>query len=192
MVLTPYVSIRQIDKYSGASKMLYDQLRLAPIRVKYNKLHYYTPYAIALDHVNPEILPVLRFPGTDKQVITAKKGELVKLECQVKDSSLLQRLTLAESCLSLGAFRPDDLPGSQDKLFLRLSASSEIKAMLNLSSGKSIESYTNHPDLKKAVLPTCDNGASHCQWPAVAISTENRSERAPRSCRFNGCCWACA
>ncbi len=178
MVLTPYVSIRQIDKYSGASKMLYDQLRLAPIRVKYNKLHYYTPYAIALDHVNPEILPVLRFPGTDKQVITAKKGELVKLECQVKDSSLLQRLTLAESCLSLGAFRPDDLPGSQDKLFLRLSASSEIKAMLNLSSGKSIESYTNHPDLKKAVLPL-NNAQAKVLIPATVMPVVIRLEAVP-------------
>lgn len=154
-LLVPFVSIRKIDSNSGFSRNLCDGVRLPPIRIRYNKLHYYTPYAISLNHVDTETTLSLT-AGEDQRFLKKKHGELVTLTAAVRNNaSPIRRLNLSESCLPIGAFRDDDTleqaGNDKPRVYLRLFASEKTKLVLRLQEGTINEAYTPHWDPKQAL-----------------------------------------
>jgi hypothetical protein len=151
MLMVPYVSIRQIDKTSGASKVLYDKVRLAPIRIRYNKLQYYTPYTISLNHVEPDSTLDLAWDGAAQTLANGKLGEISKVKLNVNGEAAFRRVNLNESCLSVGAFRADDLPAEKSAFFIRLDTSKKIRSALSVAGGTVESVYHAHWDLNKAL-----------------------------------------
>ena len=149
-VLQPYVSIREIDSNSGASRMIFESLRLAPVRIRVNKLHYYTPYAVALSRI--ENAPNLRLSTDGAGAVSApfSIGETIGLRCTVPEP--YDRVTLAESCLHEGAFRPEDSRTGTERWYLRFQASgSEVPVTVAIKNGTLLDRYVNDWNLARAV-----------------------------------------
>ncbi len=142
MVLQPYVSIRRIDKTSGESRQIYNKLRLAPMRIRANKLHYFNPYSIALDHV-------VNAPDFELARLEGPGARFERLACEIPGA--YTRVTLQESSLPRGAFRAEDKATGTDRYYLRLLAvGAEISATLSVKDGTILDSSFNHWNLDRA------------------------------------------
>ncbi len=159
MLMVPHITIRQIDKTSGESRVLFSNLRLAPIRIRYNKLHFYTPYTISLNHVDPQSKLALQWAGKSNPVIDGKVGYIEKIKLDVASDSSFRRVNLNESSLSVGAFRSDDLPGKQSAFFIRMTTSRKIRCVLNVDKGIVDSVYHAHWNFKKALKAVRKNKA---------------------------------
>lgn len=147
MVLTPYLTLREIDKSSGESRLLFDRLRLAPIRIRHNKLHYHVPYTISLRHVAPDAGILLRWNGEAAAVKKVRPGTLESVRVEVDGETGFRRIDLAESSLSLGAFRADETPDAPAQYAVRLSASPATRAALKIGGGQVLNTYVPHWNL---------------------------------------------
>ena len=150
MILVPYVSVTQIDKSSGASRKLYDAVRLAPIRVRYNRLSYFVPYTISLNHVNPASRLQLSWADSTSGILVSDTGTLPNLKLEVNGNDEFRRVNFAESSLHIGAVRASDAEGKALKYFLRFSVDTPVKAHLSLRNGTIDSSYTPFWDLNRA------------------------------------------
>ncbi len=160
LIMVPFVTIKQIDKSTGTSRVLYDNVRLAPIRIRYNKLHYHTPYTISLNHVDTAADLRLKWPNTMSPVINEKVGNLKNIELKVKSPNSFRRINLNNSNLSIGAFRADDLSGKQHAYFIRMTTSQKIKSVLTVKNGLVESVYHPHWNLQKA-LSTCGKSKAY-------------------------------
>ena len=174
-VLQPYVSIREIDSNSGASRMIFDSLRLAPIRIRVNKLHYYTPYAVALSRI--ENVPGLRLSADKRGGESApfSVGETIGLRCTVPLP--FDRVTLAESCLHEGAFRPEDSGTDSDRWYLRFQASgTDVSASVTMKNAKLLDRYVNDWNLARAVQSFSGAVSADLRIPGGAMPLTLRVE----------------
>ena len=150
MVLVPYVTVTQIDKSSGASRKLYNAVRLAPIRVRCNRLSYFVPYTISLNHVNPASTLKLSWADTPSGILVSDTGKLPNLKLEVRGSKEFRRVNFAESSLHIGAVRASDTEGKALKYFIRFSVDTPVKATLSLRNGRIDSSYKPFWDLNRA------------------------------------------
>lgn len=144
LVVTPYLTLYERDKLSGESRMLYEELRLAPIRIRYNQIHYFTPYTVSLAHVNPAARLELAWEGGKSPERPSPAGTLENLRLRTSGDARFRRVNLAESCLGLGAFRADDTAAKPPHLFLRLAADPAIRGTLTVDGGKALSAYQPH------------------------------------------------
>jgi hypothetical protein len=153
MLMVPYVTIKQIDKSSGASRVVYDKVRLAPIQIRYNKLHYHVPYTISMNHVDTDTADLeLTWKEDAQTVANAAVGDIETVTLQTKGNGDFRRVTLSESCLSVGAFRSDDLAGQEKSaFFIRLDTSEKIRCVLEVKGGTVDSVYHAHWNLSKAL-----------------------------------------
>lgn len=159
MIMVPYITVKQIDKTSGESRVLYDNVRLAPIRLRYNKLHFYTPYTISLNHVDISSKIGLKWVGADKPVIAGDVGDIEQIQVSLAAKDSFRRVNLSESNLSVGAFRADDLPGKNGAFFIRMTTSSKIRSALTVDNGIVDSVYHAHWNLDKALKSIKKNKA---------------------------------
>lgn len=150
MVFVPCLTVTQIDKSSGASRRLYDSVRLPPIRVRYNRLSYFVPYTISLNHVNPAGKLELAWKDNPSAVAETETGKLLNLKLNVNGDKEFRRVNLSESSLPIGAMRPSDVTGKKLKYFIRFSATAPVKAELSLRKGTIDSTYRPFWDLNKA------------------------------------------
>ncbi|HEY3331861.1 MAG TPA: LamG-like jellyroll fold domain-containing protein [Capsulimonadaceae bacterium] len=164
-VLVPYVTVRQYDIGTGETRTLYSNMRLAPVRLRYNNVRFNRPLVIALDRIAPEVniaLDVKRVSGPSA-VATAS----------VTGSSSLKRLVLAESLLSAGSFREDDtasgIPTDQVRQYVRIELNAKTRCRLTIDGGTINERYTPYwtMSLCRSVGPaTTMDYDSQQQWGA--------------------------
>jgi len=143
-VMVPYVTVRQLDISSAASRVLYSNMRLAPVRLRYNYLRFVRPMVVALDRVAPDeniTLAVQSRPGDVKHA-----HRLLEASASVAGPAKLTRLTLAESLLSDGVFRAGDTvgqtPAGQVRQNVRIDISAALKCRLAVDGGQIEERYT--------------------------------------------------
>lgn len=151
MIMVPYVTVKQIGKASGESRILYDNVQLAPIRIRYNKLHFYTPYTISLNHIDTSTKIDLAWSNTDKPVIVGEIGDIEKIKVKIASKNSFRRVNLNESNLSVGAFRSDDLPGRKGAFFIRMTTSEIIRSVMTVTGGVIDSVYHPHWILDKAL-----------------------------------------
>jgi hypothetical protein len=147
-ILSPVVSVYRLSRESNERMTVYADLRLPPITLRYNKLQFYTPYAIALDRVAPDGALSLAADGQRDGLRRAATGDLITFRAATKLDTKLRRLTLAESRRTCGTFREDDTPAALgDKnahLFLRVRTEEDFGYRLALSGGKILERFISH------------------------------------------------
>lgn len=150
MVLIPYVTVTQIDKSSGASRKLYNSVRLAPIRVRCNRLSYFVPYTISLNHINPSSSLKLSWENAPSPVLVSETGKLPNLKLDIRGDKEFRRVNFAESSLHIGAVRPSDAKGKALKYFIRFSVDTPVKAKFMVQNGTIDSAYTPFWDLNRA------------------------------------------
>jgi hypothetical protein len=153
-VVSPVVTITAIDPASGARETVFSGLRLPPVRLRHNKIHFMTPYTISLNMVAPDATLDLQGGDAPAAELDAANGSLVPLHLKSSGGEAWRRLSLAESQLPLGAFRADDRAADsagRHRVFLRvdLSVKNENGRWTGLGSG-------NYPGRL-----TVDNGTIH-------------------------------
>ena len=138
-VLVPYVTVKKVDIVSGASRVMYENLRLAPIRLRYNQLYNYVPLSIPLDRIDPNEQLSLTAGKSE-----AATGELKTFQASAAGTTSFRRLALQEGSLSLGAYRADDtIPQAGDarrNVFLRFTLPPRMEAKLQVSDGRVLDS----------------------------------------------------
>lgn len=150
MVLVPHVTITQIDKSSGASRKLYNAVRLAPIRIRCNRLSYFVPYTISLNHINPSSSLKLSWENDSSPVLVSKTGELPNLKLEIRGDKEFRRVNFAESSLHIGAVRPSDSREKTLKYFIRFSVDTPVKAKFSVQNGTIDTTYKPFWDLNRA------------------------------------------
>ncbi|HEY3331862.1 MAG TPA: LamG-like jellyroll fold domain-containing protein [Capsulimonadaceae bacterium] len=145
-VLTPYVSVRRIDHSSGESQVVYDNLRLAPVRIRFNNVFFPVPVSIALDHIASDSDVALIV-----QPNTAFKGaRLATASAVLIGKEPLRKLVLAEGAASDGAFRADDtiadIPAGDIRVQVRVGLAPKVQCRMTIDGGKIEERYTAHYD----------------------------------------------
>lgn len=150
MVLVPHVTITQIDKSSGASRKLYNAVRLAPIRIRCNRLSYFVPYTISLNHINPSSSLKLSWENDSSPVLVSKTGELPNLKLEIRGDKEFRRVNFAESSLHIGAVRPSDTREKTLKYFIRFSVDTPVKAKFSVQNGTIDTTYKPFWDLNRA------------------------------------------
>ncbi len=166
-VLSPVVDVIRAGRLGNERLPVFQSLRLPPVTLRYNKVQFFSSYAIALDRVAPDLSIGLDAPEAKNSFLKARTGDLVQLAATVKGSEKLRRLTLAESRLSRGAFRADDtasaLGEGKANAFLRIRCDRDFNYKLSLEDGKIIERYANHWDAPRTITklnaPSCASNA---------------------------------
>ncbi|MDR3711092.1 MAG: hypothetical protein P4L33_22545 [Capsulimonadaceae bacterium] len=137
-VLVPYVTVRQFGHESGEMRTLYSNLRLAPIRLRYNNVRFLRPMVIALDRVAPDETVALS--------VKPAAGRTASVSASANGPEPLKRLILAESQLSAGSFRADDtlagVPAGQIRQFVRIDIGAKTRCRLAVDGGVIDERYT--------------------------------------------------
>ena len=165
--LSPVVSVYRVDAATNERQLLHAKLRLAPVTLRYNKIQFFTSYAIDLAHVAPDAALTLRVDGSLSPTTAVPSGGILPLTATFQGVEGLRRLSLAENRLTRGAFRPDDTvaeigPGMV-RAFLRVRCDRDITYSLNVANGTISERYTNHWDstrlLTKIATASCESKA---------------------------------
>jgi hypothetical protein len=160
-VLSPVVDVWRVGRIGNERQALFQNLRLPPVILRYNKAQFITSYAIALDKVAPDCELSFENPA----LVKAQTGSLLQLKAIVKGKEPLRRLSLAESRLNRGAFRLEDADASYAKTlessFLRIRCENEISYKISLSEGTIAERFANHWDPARTTVkinaPSCES-----------------------------------
>lgn len=147
--LSPVVDIVQVDRITNERRPLHSGLRLPPVILRYNKVQFFTPYAIALDRVAADETLTLAWTGSQAPQQRVRTGTLPALTANVAGPEPLRRLALAESRLTRGAFRAEDQARDKNgvvEAFLRVRSDRNPTFTVTLSKGQIVERYADHWD----------------------------------------------
>jgi len=181
-ILSPVVSVECVDRVTNKRKAVYQNLRLAPIILRYNKLRHLSANAIDLAHVAADTELGLKFSQQPSSVLNASVGELAQVEATASGKEQLRRITLSESRMASGAFRLDDAKGNRSDgkicVFLRIRCEDEFNYTLNVD-GDIIERYCSNYKSKENTVTinassfttkSFPNGKGKGKWGAMQNS----------------------
>ena len=154
-ILSPVVDVTRVGRVGNERQPLFKGLRLPPIVFRYNKVQFFTSYAIALDRIAPDSSITLETANAKDSLLKAPTGDIAVMKATVKGTEKLRRLTLAESRLTRGAFRADDTESAVGEgkvnAFLRIRCQNDFTYKISLSDGVISERYACHWDIPRTI-----------------------------------------
>ena len=147
-ILSPVVTVLKANRITNERELVYKELRLPPLVLRHNRINDPLPYAIALDHVAPDLSLSLKLKDAPGAFHKLPSGSLQSLVAEVNGAEGLRKLGLGEGQGTLGLFRQDD---DGTKAFLKVKADAEFKYNLKLSSGTMLERFVWHWDPMRTV-----------------------------------------